>query len=506
VALNPGKINPASWDSLLWKFLLISIPFTSFPLIAILTNRSTVSALAGLPLAFLMVFWFLPYLWKKGRLPRISVPLLAFFVLACFTSFLFPFREIYPFLNQSVLGRTSRGLLTLVIGISFYLLAAVFPRSERDLRSSLRWLYFGAVITFLWAFVQAFFVIRDVPVPQLFGRIHNFFSIRYFHQQRVTGFAYEPSGLANQIVILYIPLLLSSVVTGYSAFKTKTRHLSIELLLVAAGAVVLFLTTSRIGLISGFAVLGVVALWIGWKLTGRWAQALVTNRGVIQKRLGLRAGWLHRILWILFILSILLGMIVLVILAGRIDSRFARIFETDYSDLLRSSDPVYSIAQRLAYAERLGYWTVGLRVFSRYPILGVGVGNAGFFFGKDLPAYGYRLPELIHVLTGVAQFPNPKNLWIRLLAETGIVGFLTIMAWFFVLIATSVTLMRRGKGILRMMGMASSLSLLAQFFEGFSLDSFALPQLWIMLGFQAVALFLFQNSGDKSHRYAQKEA
>jgi hypothetical protein len=40
----------------------------------------------------------------------------------------------------------------------------------------------------------------------------------------------------------------------------------------------------------------------------------------------------------------------------------------------------------------------------------------------------------------------------------------------------------KGQGLLAAVGLGAGLTLVAQIFEGFSLDTFALPHLWIMLG------------------------
>ena len=48
---------------------------------------------------------------------------------------------------------------------------------------------------------------------------------------------------------------------------------------------------------------------------------------------------------------------------------------------------------------------------------------AGYYFPETLPSFGYRLPEILSVLLYESFIPNAKNLWARLLAETGIVGF-----------------------------------------------------------------------------------
>jgi hypothetical protein len=48
--------------------------------------------------------------------------------------------------------------------------------------------------------------------------------------------------------------------------------------------------------------------------------------------------------------------------------------------------------------------------------------------------------------------------------------------------------------MLSVLGLAGVFALLAQFFEGFSLDTFALPQLWIILGFLVSSQLLGSDS------------
>jgi O-antigen ligase len=105
-----------------------------------------------------------------------------------------------------------------------------------------------------------------------------------------------------------------------------------------------------------------------------------------------------------------------------------------------------------------------------------------------LPAYAYRLAEFQRLLDGDnLSFPNPKNLWIRLLAETGFIGFSTFVIWLGLLAVTALKLRRMGTRLQRMVAVAALLALTAQILEGFSLDTFALPQLWIILGFLTAA-------------------
>jgi hypothetical protein len=69
-----------------------------------------------------------------------------------------------------------------------------------------------------------------------------------------------------------------------------------------------------------------------------------------------------------------------------------------------------------------------------------------------------------------------------LLAETGVAGFTAFLTWLIVLGAAGVALTRAGIGLQKAIGLAGVLALAAQIAEGFSLDTFALPQLWIIMG------------------------
>ena len=149
----------------------------------------------------------------------------------------------------------------------------------------------------------------------------------------------------------------------------------------------------------------------------------------------------------------------------------------------------FELADQLAFAERIVYWTAGMRTFSQHPLIGVGPGNMGFFFEENLPAYGYQLTEIQDVLDlSEFGFPNPKNLWIRLLSEGGILGFSSYFTWYFLTGLGAILLWRKGHGIIRMVGLAGGLTVITFFVEGFSLDSYALPPMWIVFGFIAAAI------------------
>ncbi|MEW6093317.1 MAG: hypothetical protein AB1531_05045, partial [Chloroflexota bacterium] len=79
-------------------------------------------------------------------------------------------------------------------------------------------------------------------------------------------------------------------------------------------------------------------------------------------------------------------------------------------------------------------------------------------------------------------YPNVKNLFVRLLAETGIAGFWAFMTFYFLMLSKVLKALKsRHKGTLYV-GVAGIFSFVAILASGFSLDSFAMPMIWIPFG------------------------
>ncbi|MEN6531107.1 MAG: hypothetical protein ABFD17_04915, partial [Anaerolineaceae bacterium] len=102
---------------------------------------------------------------------------------------------------------------------------------------------------------------------------------------------------------------------------------------------------------------------------------------------------------------------------------------------------------------------------------------------ETLPSFGYRLPEILSVLLYESFIPNAKNLWARLLAETGIVGFSVFVAWVVEHWRNAKAVEKRKQsGLFTAIGLAGQLLIIALIVEGFSLDTFGLPYYWVGLG------------------------
>ena len=150
--------------------------------------------------------------------------------------------------------------------------------------------------------------------------------------------------------------------------------------------------------------------------------------------------------------------------------------------LTLDQNTLLQLSQRFIFLERMVYWLNGWNVFNQYPWLGVGLGNAGFFFPKLAPAMGWATFEIRNVLFYLTQLPNVKSFWFRLLAETGIIGFSVFITWIYVLFQSTRFSLHSQNSTVKTLAFAGQLSLLAFIGEGFSIDSFAMPYLWVMAG------------------------
>jgi len=474
-----------------WLAMLAVVPWTSSRYVVKLIGRTPVSPLALYPLGLLVLLWLLPQLLRGRRVPALAWPLVGLVFAALVSVAGAHFISLEPYKGQVPLNREMRGLVTLGIGVAFYLSTTLQASNDARLKTSLRALYLGAILTLIWGSVQAYFVLDGKPgLPSWLIHLHRQFVIRQPFKDRVTGLAFEPSWFADQMLVLYLPLWVGSVAKGYTVFTSKRRLISVELALALWGIALFLLTFSRGGYLTFFAILGLVSIVAGWRIAGRLL-------GWLKPRIGRPEGWKAAAIRG-GVLAVALGLLAVMFGAVGVwvserDRRMTslRVLPSQMTEIRREhpGEVIYALADRLAFAERVVFWEAGYRPFELYPIAGVGLGNAGFLFPKVAPAYGYGLTEIRMLLDPAnPNFPNPKNLWIRLLSETGILGFSFYLTWLLLLFAGALGLRASRVTIRGVLGTAGSLATAAILLEGFSLDTFALPQMWIILGFLSAAI------------------
>jgi hypothetical protein len=366
---------------------------------------------------------------------------------------------------------------------AFFVPAAWLSSDRAKFRRTLQIINLGGVVLLIWSLIQAVFVLthRDhFPLElELFQRL---FSVRQgtpLIVGRISGFAYEPSWLAHQLNIIYLPLWLSATFHGYSVYRWRLWRISLENLLLVAGVFVLFLSFSRVGWLSFLLVLMLSSLALTLRLAQRLHGRLLPGVGGQKvSKLGLSIT-LALALLVVYILAI----VGLVYAGAKYEARLARILNRN----ILNANNLYEVLNNLEFAERVIYWETGLRTLEGHPLFGVGLGNSGFFFSQNVPDFGWMLPEVTRILNYQAFIPNTKSLWVRILAETGLVGFAIFLSWYYLLYQSGLLVRRNPDPLLKTVGVAGLFMLTAFFTEGFSMDSFALPYFWLAAGMLAAA-------------------
>jgi hypothetical protein len=487
-------------------FLLL--PFTSLPLLSkLMLGPGAAPGVVGptvAPASIIFIFvmtvaWLPVYLIQGGKLPGESGPFLVFVVVVLVASAAAFFLPMPAYKEYTLRGAEVRALITLVIGVATYFIVTLWHREVDQFKWALRLINIGGAVILIWSFVQLYFVLfKDGNYSVAIIRIQRLVSTRDLlvpaFRDRLGGFTYEPSWLAHQLNVLFIPYWLAATLTGYSSTK-KFWHLSVENFLLVSGLVVWYYTLSRIGLAAFLFILAYLFFRLNVeglrrlqaKLHERLQRAVFKNHAQVE--------WVIRALLVAALLLVYAGgFIGLLSLLPQINPRFGPLlkWQSYTSNLLE-------YAFRLGFAERVVYWAVGWGAFARYPLLGVGLGNTGFFFAQLLPNLGYRLGEITTLAFYSQTLPNIKNFWLRLLAETGLVGFSVFAAWQIILWRAGKFLRGNKSILLRTVGWLGTFAIIAFLVEGFSIDSFAMPYLWVSTGLLTAASALARRGAIESN-------
>lgn len=450
-----------------WAALLLTLPVTSFRYFPG-DGGTYVRPLAFYPLALFSLLLLIQLLRRRASFPTAGAltPLAAFIAAAAAASVIGLLLAPVAMRGQLASGRIPRAWATILIGVGFFGASVWMNRKETDLKFTLKWLLAGLVLDMLWSAVQgATFYLHLLPKP-LVTHWQRAFSMReLIRTNRVSGLAYEPSWLAGQLATVYLPWLFAAIMTG----QRLTRFKWLEPALFVLGLLLLLATYSRGGLLTVGISAAISLLLVGrdqlqsaarW-LTSGWKQA----RSVLL-RIGLIA---------VAVLSIA-GATVFLAQKGYI----SRIWNTQASSL-----EDFLIAN--SAGARAAYGWSALAVYGEHPWLGVGPGAAGMYMYRDLPDWSMTVvPEIARQLSPDSSlYPNPKNLYVRLLAETGLIGFFLFVAFQLNLLGEALSALRQPETTARFLAAAGIFTWFALIVYNMTQDSLAIPNLWINLGILA---------------------
>ena len=452
----------------LWGAAMFTLPVASFRYFPFLGETTYVRPLALYPVALLLPLFALQLVRGRISLPRAGalVPLMGFVLFALAATGVGALLDPVPLRGQDYFGRALRAWVTLVIGLSFFLSAVWMNRNEDDLRFTVKWILAGFVMTTLWSGIQALSFYTPLLEKETVTHWQLAFSMRELVKtNRVSGMAYEPAWLAGQIATIYLPWLFASLLTRVRV----TRFKWLEIVLLGIALLLLLATYSRGGLLTAVFAL-VFTFLIAGRRELRAAWTWFTS--------GFQRGgnWLLRV----GILGVTVGALVGAGLFLGQKGYIARLFTT------RADNLEEFVIQNSAGA-RAAYMFGALGAYEESPLAGVGLGASGFYIYDHMPDWAMTtVPDIARQFSPENRlYPNPKNMYVRLLAETGLVGLFMFVAFLFSLLGDSLLALKSNTPILRYLGIAGLFSWLAIGMYNATQDSFATPNIWINLGILA---------------------
>jgi O-antigen ligase len=464
-----------------WILFLVTLPVTSFPFFpGGIGGGTLVRPLAIYPLIILFVLVVIPKFITKS-LPKTVLSFLPFVIVAVISSLIASFQGIESLQGVTAAARTFRALITLGVGGAIYLLVTLWPENDQDLKSSMRWMYLGFSVALLWGTLQTIYVVKFSPLWfQLMSSAQRFISIRKLFTNRVSGMTYEPNWFADQISFLLLPWLLAAVLSGYTVFKWRWRWITVELILLGWALLILPFTFSRAGLL---VMLFLVVIGILFFRPSRNKQG--------QHQAKRKFPW-RRIIEVTLLIAVLA---MIIFFAGSRNDFFARIW--DYWE--RAPNEGYlqyfvNYLEYLGFGARFTYMQTAYNIFNQHPLLGVGLGNYVFYFNENLPDRPLAVvPEVLRLVVPESvgsRLITPKNLIIRIMAETGIIGLTTFIAFIIAILGSALYLWFSTNKEVKFWGTGGLLGLTAFGLVAFSFDSFAIPNMWVIFGFITAAMRL----------------
>lgn len=461
--------NLEKFTCLLWGLALLALPVTSFRWFPGLGESTLVRPLALYPLSFLFLLLFIQAWRRKVKLfwAGAFLALGAFVLFVLFSGIAGSLLDPIPLRGQTYGGRVIRALITLFIGVSFFVSAVWMNRNEADLRFSVKWIFAGLILDLAWSGLQAVTFYTGLLEKETVTHWQLAFSMRELvRTNRISGLAYEPAWLAGQFATIFIPFLFAAILTNFRITRMKW----LEPALLALALLVVLATYSRGGLLTTVAAAGLTFLFFGRNVT-RSIWSWFIN--------GFRNG--------MFNLLIRLGMIAVVF--GALTGALLFLGQREYfrSLLNFEADDLSDYMVNISAGARGAYSAAAYETFEDHPLTGVGLGASGFYIYQNLPDWSLTtVPEIARQLSPENRlYPNPKNLYLRLLAETGLIGFILFFAFQLHVLGDALSLLKRNEAWAHFAAAAGVFAWLAITFYNFTQDSLTTPNIWLVSGIVA---------------------
>jgi O-antigen ligase len=158
---------------------------------------------------------------------------------------------------------------------------------------------------------------------------------------------------------------------------------------------------------------------------------------------------------------------------------FRRIWES-------SADSIGAYILDINAGSRSAYAFGALQAYFAHPLGGVGLGASGHYIYENLPDWSLTtVSEIARQLSPDNRlYPNPKNLYVRLLAESGLPGLVLYSVFQMYILGEALSGLGRS-GFLKALAVAGFVGWLAIAAQNVTQDSLASPNMWLIPGMLA---------------------
>jgi O-antigen ligase len=425
------------WPRVAWYLLIISLPFTDilfFP--ASLKN-------AGEPSTFLIAATWCAVLIElsvnrrsRGMIDKHSKVLLGFIAVCVVSTVMCYWVPVRESLGESVWDKSARQLAHFAIFASAFWFPSFFITDKGELRRSISIFLGASLVVIVYGMME---LITAFLGTDVFKGVMGFFHAGSWYVTpgdiaqvvsvrtplgilpRLRYIFAEPSMAANFLVLLLCFFFLRSIT------ETRPRMVYVALTLIVLAFIVL--TFSLAGYVNVF-VVGIASL-IMLPPRRRRQYCFVAIAAIV----------------VLFLIP------------------SVRLFAVDVLD--RPFRGELSVGMRLASVQ------AGISMFLSYPLLGVGFGNSVFYI-YDHIAFNPAIEHMLKWYMANGDIALPVlNLFVRMFAETGILGGALFIAWHCQVLSTVWAARKISTGLDRLFGtcfVLSTMSVIVGYFSEAGFD------------------------------------
>jgi O-antigen ligase len=361
---------------------------------------------------------------------------------------------------------------------------------------TLKWLYAGLILAILWGSLQMIYVLELIPgYYKPFTHLQVHISSNVGTPDRIMGLTLEPSWFADQISALWLPWVLPAAVQNRTVYKKRWGWITIEKILLVWMLVNLVFTLSRAGLVVGMVVVGAGLVFFRVQSHSNSSFRKTTGR---LGRLNVLYHKIPRPIRIAVFSTVgTLAAGYLIYKVGMSNPYIKRmwLYWARYSTRVDTVGPrsLGGFFRYIGFGPRFVYWETAFRIFQKNPFFGVGLGNYTLHFLDSMPSIqvGFMPEILTRIVPSSARIITAKNYFLRLLAETGLIGTGAYLSFVISLALGSWHLWTSRDRDLKFWGAGGLLSVLAFLVDSFSYDSLAIPNPWVVFGLITAAYQIY---------------